>query len=230
MNRWRAGLTRADVLVIVAIIVVVGLLVGVLLPMLAQPRERAWNAHCRSNLCGISMALAAYHDDNNSYYPFSWGPAGSAPNAFNNAAASSLGTLYPRYLQTARAFRCPSTENEPAFVPHGEGSNTVWVLTGSSYGFDPRVSRTADGKVVIMADMDGNFSMSQDTATRNHSGGQNVLYADGHVKWIEDNYASDDSKNNIFAQDPWDADTDTYLVRGDLNNLTVSFDGYDHLK
>ncbi len=33
----------------------------------------------------------------------------------------------------------------------------------------------------------------------NHTNGQNVMYFDGHVRWKETNYASDDPKDNIYC-------------------------------
>jgi len=59
----------------------------------------------------------------------------------------------------------------------------------------------------------------------NHDNGQNVMYFDGHVKWMETNYASRDPNDNIFKPDgispsPWGADTDAYLWDGGLNEFT----------
>ncbi len=229
MNRWRAGLTRVEVWFIAGGLAFL-MLAAALLPALARSRAEGRRANCAKNLEMIGRALAAYRNDNGDYFPFSQGPACSVPNGLNNAAASSLGTLYRKYLTTAHPFRCPATEDRPGFASYGEGAYRTWALLGSSYGYDPRISQQARRNVVTMADMDGTYRFGGDTATYNHAGGQNVLYADGHVQWVEDNFASENPNDNIFAQDPWDADTDTYLVRGDLNNLTVSFDGYDHLK
>jgi prepilin-type N-terminal cleavage/methylation domain-containing protein/prepilin-type processing-associated H-X9-DG protein len=55
-------------------------------------------------------------------------------------------------------------------------------------------------------------------AKSNHDSGQNVMYFDGHVKWVETVYASDDPRDNIFVANggtiggaAWGADTDAYL-------------------
>jgi len=53
----------------------------------------------------------------------------------------------------------------------------------------------------------------------NHDNGQNVMYFDGHVKWIENVYASRDPNDNIFnPQIGWGADTDAYLWDGTIND------------
>jgi prepilin-type N-terminal cleavage/methylation domain-containing protein/prepilin-type processing-associated H-X9-DG protein len=49
----------------------------------------------------------------------------------------------------------------------------------------------------------------------NHDNGQNVMYFDGHVKWMETVYSSRDPNDNIFnPQIGWGADTDSYLWDG----------------
>jgi prepilin-type N-terminal cleavage/methylation domain-containing protein/prepilin-type processing-associated H-X9-DG protein len=61
----------------------------------------------------------------------------------------------------------------------------------------------------------------------NHDSGQNVMYFDGHVKWMESNFASDDLLDNVFtrncctfdkdtgdAEGYWGADTDAWLWDG----------------
>jgi prepilin-type N-terminal cleavage/methylation domain-containing protein/prepilin-type processing-associated H-X9-DG protein len=55
------------------------------------------------------------------------------------------------------------------------------------------------------------------TKKANHDNGQNVMYFDGHVKWMETVYSSRDPNDNIFcAQFGWGADTDAVLWDGVL--------------
>lgn len=52
-------------------------------------------------------------------------------------------------------------------------------------------------------------------AKPNHDSGQNVMYFDGHVRWVEKNFASDDADDNIYAVNTgWHPDTDAYLWDG----------------
>jgi prepilin-type N-terminal cleavage/methylation domain-containing protein/prepilin-type processing-associated H-X9-DG protein len=79
----------------------------------------------------------------------------------------------------------------------------------------------ADGQTWIQAD--GSHPTYQTSWVRlpakpNHENGQNVMYFDGHVKWMETNYASDDPKDNIYVanggtvnREQWCCDTDAYL-------------------
>jgi len=52
---------------------------------------------------------------------------------------------------------------------------------------------------------------------QNHDNGQNVMYFDGHVKWMETVFSSRDPNDNIFnPQVGWGADTDAYLWDGTI--------------
>jgi prepilin-type N-terminal cleavage/methylation domain-containing protein/prepilin-type processing-associated H-X9-DG protein len=59
----------------------------------------------------------------------------------------------------------------------------------------------------------------------NHTGGQNVMFFDGHVKWQDTNYCSDNPKDNVFvpngldATGQWGADTDVVMWDGANNPL-----------
>ena len=125
-----------------------------------------------------------------------------------------------------------------------EGYSACRVDTKSSYFYDEQTHfRDVGPGQAIAADGDGNAWV---TATGdkppivpnkaniayirypqgpNHPNGQNVMYFDGHIKWADSNYASDDPKDNVFSQNggtagvasagfQWGADTDASLWDG----------------
>ena len=107
---------------------------------LARKGERkiAKSPSARRTLVESGTAIAAYREDNGSYFPFSWQRAGESEPMGTGAAsaamaATSLGNLYPRYVEEARIFRCPSVEDQPSFVLNRpleyRGANPLTFLT-----------------------------------------------------------------------------------------------------
>jgi len=86
----------------------------------------------------------------------------------------------------------------------------------------------ADGQTWIRADgskplYDGpGGSWARTPRKPNHENGQNVMYFDGHVKWKETNYASDDPKDNIFCPNGNPASSTT--TAGQHTNAMVGAD------
>ena len=205
VNKAMAALTLLELLVIIVIIFI---LVSLLFPLFQRPKiVVARQLQCKQNLKTIGQAIAVYRDDNAGYFPFSWGPA-DAPEPRRKDALASLGCLYPNYIDDAKFFHCPSTEDKPRFQLRAsesygeEGSrryNANWSVVDPSYGYDCRVSPRAAGDHPVMADMDGAYSRSRDSSSQNHEEGQNVLYVDGSVKWQQFNYCSNDPNDNIFC-------------------------------
>ena len=87
----------------------------------------------------------------------------------------------------------------------------TWLLNKSSYGYDCRVYPAAASGHIILGDMDGSYALNRDTATQNHTGGNHLLAIDGHVNWAERNNVSNDSNDNVYAENPWHADTDSFV-------------------
>jgi len=221
---------------LVAVIVIVVLLAMVLVGALARHTPSRRKAPCKENLSTIGRAMTAYTLDNGEYFPFSWGPADGRVDLPKDAM-TSIGTLYPDYLDSAKVFRCPTKRNKPRFVCNprkgkagqvGQPPNRNWTLGDTGYGYDCRISPIMVSNHAIAADMDGSFQVNRDTRTQNHESGQNVLYVDGAVRWVTTNYASDSVDDNIFTETGapsggitfssggggdggWHADTDSFI-------------------
>lgn len=151
-----------------------------------------------------------------------------------------------------------ATTNDNAYTavvgPGGAAAHTDYK---SSYMYDERSHfRDVGPSQAMAADADGYFWTQADgrkpdyttvaTAWRrlprktNHDSGANVMYFDGHVKWADQVYASDDPKDNIFvpnggsttavitvtggvpaaAGDQWGIDTDAFLWDGSFDTVT----------
>lgn len=83
---------------------ILGILAGLLVPMVFSARQRSEDAICISNLHNISQSLAMYVSDNDSYYP------AAVPARFENNLAKNTRTwrdvLLP-YLHTDTFPHCP---------------------------------------------------------------------------------------------------------------------------
>ena len=126
--------------------------------------------------------------------------------------------------------------DKPATNPAAYSGLELSTELKCSYFYDERSDFRKTGPNQVMAcDADGQTYIQPDGSkptypanwTRaprrpNHENGQNVMYFDGHVKWTETAYSSDDPSDNIFcptggktaADARWDQDVDAYLWDG----------------
>jgi len=139
----------------------------------------------------------------------------------------------------------------------GQGGAAAHTDYKCSYMYDERSHfRDVGPSQAMAADADGYFWSTADgtkpaysTVTTNpwrrmprktnHDSGANVMYFDGHVKWTETVYASDDPKDNVFVpnggdaapwldtrggvlaatDDTWGIDTDAFLWDGSVDSI-----------
>ena len=205
LHRAQRALTLVDVGFVIIVIAII-LILGHSLRSLGNPRYgENPRKDCRNNLKQLGRALLAYKEFNGGYLP-----AVSDGDAFRPML--SLAALYPEYVQSAKLFRCPITEDEPVIQRTTIGGQDIFDFAPAnqpSYSYDELSSPRLRSRHAILGDKYG------ESTPWNHPGGQNVLYFDGHVKWADTVYASDDPADNIFCPNGnWGADTDAYLWDG----------------
>lgn len=163
------GFTLVELLVVVAII---GILAGILVPVLGRARESAKRKACTSNLKQLGLALNMYASENSENFPTS----------ATQGAKSALSLLYSTYLGSKNVFSCPSnattttTLSAQATYTDGTDGDNVWNV---SYGYDDAKSASDLGQVALMAD----YPAGSATTTNHQGDGVNILFVDGHVEW-----------------------------------------------
>ena len=200
------GFTLIEILVTVALIAVFA---AVLSPVLSRVREKGRQTSCTSNLKQLGMAFTQYAQDYNDHFPnVLWQSGGvnreggwvfySAydPNGFNSSFDVTRGSLFP-YTKNAQIYICPSdpvgrkTGNSYTLnygmwrdiqLPYCFGRELPDIQYPSLFimavaGQETLGASTDDGAGFVCVPSDGTCT----TATW-HSGGENVLHVDGHVK------------------------------------------------
>jgi len=133
-----AGFTLIELLVVIAII---GILAGILLPMLAHARGASQGAACRGNLKQIAQAFTIYLSDyDNCFPPVRWGPGGGVrwQNTIGNYIGrpvvqddSQESTTANGNLIVNQVLNCPSVHasKNQALLPR-------FSLRDGSYGYN----------------------------------------------------------------------------------------------
>jgi hypothetical protein len=122
---------------------------------------QALRSVCANNLAGIGKAMQVYAADNGGYLPFD-----------ERGPVYSLGLMYPKYIDDAKAFECPSAHERKVgtvFFPEGVGLSrnpcSYWYSTEP----DPKKLQPDSP---LLGDLPGN-----------HEDGGNVLRLNGRVTW-----------------------------------------------
>lgn len=218
--KFNKGFTLIELLVVIAII---GILAGILLPVLSRARESARRTQCASNIKQIGMGLIMYANENNEAFPSS-----------TASAMASLNLLYPNYISDHRVFNCPSDSFVTPTTQANIAAATPFTKNQCSYGYDYTHSQADDADVAIASDRPTNAAgattPTANTNSPNHGGtvgtvavgdsagrGQNVVYVDGHVEFVSSPkagwFAADGTtRDDIFSNDST-AGTDTYIIQ-----------------
>lgn len=161
--------TLIELLVVIAIIAI---LAGMLLPALAQAREKARRISCNGNLNQIGKAMRIYSSDFGERFP-----TGSATDPADGTAANAQGhtglsvLVANEYLKTPKVYICPSTTDTPA----ANGSVAI-TAAQCSYNYDD-----GDGSGWSEDECGTETALCADK-NLNHNKFGNILFGDGHVK------------------------------------------------
>ena len=206
--RSRHGFTLIELLVVIAIIAI---LASILFPVFNRAREDGRRASCISNLKQLGLGMAQYTQDYDERLPSvqdgpndavafpyaSWNyfiAAGGDPRTFD----MTRGSLHP-YIKNTQIFLCPSdSDGQKAGLSYAANScvfhdASVVNSTGGLLRLGRSLAEFEETSRWMMFNEeitrgastdDGYFNRElPNTFSDRHSGGSNIAYLDGHVKW-----------------------------------------------
>jgi len=172
---WQEGADAAFTLIeLLVVIAIIGILAGLLLPVLGRAKEAGRSTVCLSNLHQIGISLQLYVQDNNNRLPriYDRQISTNAPAGSNDQL--SIDIVLTNYLGANRILRCPSDTHQ------------IFEQTGSSYSWNFLLNgQDADHLSAFGLDFDPHqiplaYDKESFHKARGDKKGVNYLYADGH--------------------------------------------------
>jgi prepilin-type N-terminal cleavage/methylation domain-containing protein/prepilin-type processing-associated H-X9-DG protein len=197
------GFTLVELLVVIAVI---ALLTAMLLPVLNRASEKGRASSCVANLRQIGIALAAYADESAERYPFAAGEiTWDSVDTFSGSHCWMQQLV--RYIGNRKSYRCPN--DDISEFNYFLGSRAAYIAAGNVRASTDRRGITRSSEFVLAGDTFSSvasnltsfasFDCDKDDYSQNcvggplngspwkewrrHSGGQNILFTDGHVQW-----------------------------------------------
>lgn len=190
----RHAFSLVELLVVIAII---GVLAGIMIPILGRTREAARSADCGANLRGLGAGYLLYVQTNKGKAPYE---AWTYPTWISELMPLIVGQQeYDAHVQGKQPFSaltCP-TSDEPLldywYTHYAVNINLISYASSSvvNANLHPLVVANNPGRIILAMDFHSNQRVVRTTSmpsteatlakTFRHSGKANAVYLDGHV-------------------------------------------------
>jgi general secretion pathway protein G len=198
----RRGFTLIELLVVVAII---GILAAILFPVFGRVREKARSASCQSNLKQLGLSVAMYTQDwdifpmgldaGDKYEKDIWsGNPDASGIDFDNTGM--LQTVLSTYTKSSQVWSCPSDtgyDYDDILNRPMPARPTSFGKYGLSYAYRTELafkrlsepSLPTPAETNVFCDSNGGWHGSSFNPFDRSAKRYNMLYADGHVKSVD---------------------------------------------
>jgi len=191
----RRSIRAFTLIELLAVIAIIGVLAGIIIPVVGSVRKSAKQSQCLSNVRQIGLGMKMFSNDNRNRLPY-------MTNASSKTWDQQL--LEGGYLPKGNVFRCPSDEGvrtEAGFVRSyaynnyvGDNANqsvkgllanvnkplsNIILVADGGYGLAVMNSGTG-----VNASKNGNCQTNHREGTVNK--GANYVFADMHAAWVVD--------------------------------------------
>ena len=224
VSRHNIGGARVSAFTLIELLVVmgvIGILSSLLLPTLIQAKRKAQRIQCVSNLHQHGLALHVLLSEYHSYPTGRGTNTDGAPGMFwaEQLERGALGVPNPpKDFYFKGVWVCPSTPRYPELNDYGYnlygsaslGNDTNALgLQGHWISGHESVKPIAESEVISPADMvaigdGGGVYLMRGSAQSFHQGKANILFCDGHVESVKDDFAFRDKTDAALVR--WNRD------------------------
>lgn len=227
------GRTKAFTLIeLLVVIAIISIIAAILFPVFARARENARRTSCLSNLKQMGLGIMMYTQDYDEMYPPAY-ISSSAPTPFGNSDWDWKKIIYP-YVKNQQLFVCPSKTSTMNidFMNYGINQSVTANHTPMSIaGMNSPASKylVMDSghwriRYTMITDSDSETNLfylpgqgsagytcsnndaraHSDCETGRHFEGVNIIFADGHTKWLKTSTVTEQAeKADSDAPNAW---------------------------
>ena len=224
MSRRPNAFTLIELLVVIAIIAI---LAAILFPVFAKAREKARQTSCLSNLKQLGLAVMQYCQDYDETYPISYQDAAGGPGTASQIPLTWPNRIQT-YIKSTQLYGCPSDSRPPNVdfagcrpILQSYAWNRYAGIDIPAWGYYNVLALAAvqapaglvlfgdDSSDWLTAGYGGRFntldspdwfeSLDTQVFAGRHMGGDNMVFADGHAKWVNSSGFNSGVKTSGFV-------------------------------